>query len=329
MKATSKRSHRYLFAAVLGAFLVFVSPAFSANLTPLKDVRRIVFLGDSITQAGDYIADIDCWLLSQGVKVELLNFGLGSESATELTETENAAHKNSAGFPRPWIGERLDRILAATKPDLVFVCYGMNDAGALPMNDSALQRYAAALTHLRTTALASGAKNVVLLTPTVRETSADAWAANTHDQKLGRYAEWLLSKKSEGWSVVDVHGPMRQALDARRVQNPDFKFAKDNVHPGREGHWVIASCVLRQYFGADIDGLENAEQLFPAKGPEIRKLAAERLRTLFAAWMTQIGHTRPGVPGGPGVPPGPSVQQAEAKAAAIGEQIQHLLSASR
>src|SRR5580700_3200382 len=36
----------------------------------LRGVHRIVFLGDSITQAGDYIVDCQCWLLAHGFEVE-------------------------------------------------------------------------------------------------------------------------------------------------------------------------------------------------------------------------------------------------------------------
>ena len=31
----------------------------------LRGVYRIVFLGDSITMAGDYVTDCECWLLAQ------------------------------------------------------------------------------------------------------------------------------------------------------------------------------------------------------------------------------------------------------------------------
>jgi lysophospholipase L1-like esterase len=303
-------------------FLVCVSSfAEPARLPQLQGVQRIVFLGDSITLAGDYVTDVDCWLVSQGQQVEVLDLGLGSETATDLTEAENAGHKTKFGFPRPFISERIDRLLAATKPDLVFVCYGMNDGGSLPADDSGLKRYAEAVTRLREKILKAGTRQVVLLTPPVRECKAGEWTQNIPDQNLSRYTEWLLAMKTNGWTVVDIHTPMRRALEERRAMNPDFAFTKDNVHPGREGHWVMARCVLEQYFGAKLDGVSRAEDLFPKNGDQLRKLVNERMKTLFAAWMTQIGHQRPGVPGGPGFKPGPSVKQATAKAAEISKRI--------
>jgi lysophospholipase L1-like esterase len=298
--------------------------AVSPELPQLKGVQRVVFLGDSITQAGDYVTDIECWLLAKGQKVEVLNLGLGSETASELTESENEEHLKKFGFGRPFVSERLQRALSATRPDLVFACYGMNDASSLPAYAAGDRRYAESITRLRETILKAGAKQVVLVTPPVHECREGEWARNIKDQSLTRYTDWLLSLKARGWTVVDIHTPMRRALDAQRAKKPDFGFTKDGVHPGREGHWVMASCVLRQYFGANLDGITGAEQLFPANGPQIRKLVQQRQKILFDAWMTKIGHTRPGVPGGPDVPRGLSLQEAASKVSSVTKAIGQL-----
>ena len=297
-------------------------PAKAAGL--LKDVHRIVFLGDSITQGGDYVVDTDCWLLRHGVTAEVLNLGLGSETATDLTAQENDGHAQKHGFGRPFVSERLDRALAATKPDLLFVCYGMNDGGALPSDDSGTQRFGEAMVRLRERALKAGVKRVVICTPPVHDNKKDA-ASDPADQNLARYTAWLLSKRNEGWLVVDIHTPMRAALDQARATQADFVFAKDGVHPGREGHWLMARQILEQAFGANVAGISSAEALFAERGAEIRKLAKERATVLWAAWMTQIGHKRPSVPGGPNSKPGISVSDAQAKASGIADQIQRAL----
>jgi len=308
-----------------GLFHGRVLQAGEQRLPQLQGVHRMVFLGDSITLAGDYVTDVEAWLVARGQRVEVLNLGLGSETATDLTAAENAEHKAKYGFGRPFISERIGRLLAATKPDLVLVCYGMNDGGSLPAGDAGLRRYAEAVTRLRATILQSGSRDAVFLTPPVREAKAGEWAQNLPDQNLTRYTEWLLAMRTNGWTVVDIHTPMRRALEEQRAKHPDFAFTKDNVHPGREGHWVMARCVLEQYFGARLDGVQRAEDLFPSQGEQLRRLVNERMKILFAAWMTRIGHQRPGVPGGPGVKPGPSVEQATAKAAEISKRIAALL----
>ena len=310
---------------MLAVFAAFSAQAVSAEEVPapLRGVHRIVFLGDSITQAGDYVVDFDCWLASRGIGIEVINLGLGSETASDLTEAENAGHKKSFGFGRPSVSERLDRALAAAKPDLLFACYGMNDGGALSADDQGTARFAAAMARLRDAALKAGVGRVVLCTPPVQDAKGNA-AQKTHDENLARYSDWLLSKKAEGWDVVDIHGPMRRALDGGRAKDPGFAFAGDGVHPGREGHWLMASCILTQFLGANLEGVSSAEQLFPAHGKEMRELARKRMAVLFDAWMGAIGHTRPGVTGGPGAAAGPTLREAEARAAEIGKQMETL-----
>ena len=283
----------------------------------LKDVRRIVFLGDSITQKGDYVADVECWLLGHGVEVEVLNLGLGSETATDLTPEENEGHLKKYGFGRPFVSERLGRVLSETKPDLLFVCYGMNDGVPTP-------RYTEAVTRLREEALKSGVKRVVICTPPVHDNMKDA-ASDLADKNLASYSEWLLGKRNDGWLVVDIHTPMRATLDAARASNPNFIFAEDGVHPSREGHWLMAHEILRQAFGEKVLDLYCSEQLFPFLGAEIRDLVRQRQALLFNAWMAKIGHTRPNVAGGPQAPAGPSLAEADAKAKPITEQISRKL----
>ena len=286
----------------------------------LRGVQRIVFLGDSITQQGDYVVDFDCWLLSRGINIEVLNLGLASETASDLTEEENAGHKKAHGFGRPSLSERMDRVISATKPDVIIACFGMNDGGDLPADETGTKRYAAAMTKLRDAALKAGVRRVVLCTPPPHDAKGNA-SQKAHDENLTRYSKWLLSKRSAGWDVVDIHGPMRRALDAGRAKDPSFALANDGVHPGREGHWMMASAIVTQFVGADLDGIASAEHLFKADGKEIRDLVRSRMTKLFSAWMRQTGHTRPGVPGGPGTKPGLSVEAANVEAAQLTKQI--------
>lgn len=292
----------------------------------LEGVKRIVFLGDSITQAGDYVTDFECWLAAKGLQTEVINLGLGSETASDLTAEENDGHLKRHRFGRPFVSERLDRALAATKPDLLFVCYGMNDGGSLPSDDAGTKRFADAITHLRDAALKSGVKRVVLCTPPAQDNKGNP-NLKFHDENLTRYSEWLLSKRAAGWDVVDFHGPMRKALDEGRAKNPAFALSGDGVHPGREGHWIMASELLTQFLGAKLDGVASAEALFPAHGAEIRNLVKQRMTVLFSAWMSKIGHKRPGVAGAPGAKPGPTVEQATENAAAITRQIEAQIAA--
>ena len=61
---TSSKKFLFLCLAVMEG----IAMSSMAKSTPasLVGVQRIVFLGDSITQAGGYVADVECWLLAQG-----------------------------------------------------------------------------------------------------------------------------------------------------------------------------------------------------------------------------------------------------------------------
>ena len=316
---------RASFVCLLLSLVMTAFTARAAEAPPvLKDVRRIVVLGDSITQAGHYVTDLDCWFVSQRIPVEVISLGLGSETASDLTPEENDGHLKRHGFGRPFISERLERVLETTKPDLVIACYGMNDGSSLPPDESGTQRFGDACTALRDAVLKSGAKHVVLCSPPVHD-SKKPGVIGTPDENLGRYTQWLLAKRNEGWDIVDIHTPMRAALEAGRAKDPAFFLASDGVHPGREGHWIMAREILTQCFGAKLDGIHKAEDFFAQNGNEIRKLVNARREILFAAYMTKIGHQRPGVPGHPKAKPGPSIEEASAKAADLTRQIEALL----
>src|SRR5690606_12561555 len=65
---------------------------------------------------------------------------------------------------------------------------------------------------------------------------------------LDRYSDWLLEQRKQGWQVIDLHGPMTQAVNERRKQDPSFIFAGDGVHPSDAGHWFIAQQLIA-WFG--------------------------------------------------------------------------------
>ena len=128
-----------------------------------------------------------------------------------------------------------------------------------------------------------------------------------YDAVLATYTEWLLDKRADGWLVIDVHGPMRDALAARRTADPAFTFAADSVHPGDEGHLAIARAVLA---GLGDEQAARAADLPQRLGPFLPEVTA-RLRVLRDAYLNAAGHLRPGVPAGL------SVAEAEAEARAL------------
>jgi lysophospholipase L1-like esterase len=225
--------------------------------SPLPDkVKRVVFLGDSITYAGLYVDYIEAvWRLRfPESPVEFLDLGLPSETVSGLSEPGHAGGK----FPRPDLHERLDRVLAQTKPDLVIACYGMNDGIYYPLSDERLAAYQQGILTLRRKVEATGAK-IIHLTPPVFDSlpildktlpaGLEKYEKpySGYDDVLTRYSEWLLDQRRFGWEVYDVHGPMLQHLEERRKSAPNFIFAKDGVHADATGHWLMAQALLKAW----------------------------------------------------------------------------------
>ena len=281
-------------------------PAVPASL--LLDARRVVALGDSITYDGRWLAHLVAWMERQGTTAEVIDMGLSSETVSGLSEETHAGGK----FPRPDVAERLDRVLRLTRPDVVLACYGMNCGIYQPLDDARFAKFKAGMERLHAAVEKAGAK-IVHLTPPVYggpPGKAGPAGAADYDAVLTAYSEWLVSKRADGWLVIDVHGPMKAALAAQRAADPAFTFAPDAIHPNDAGHWAICRAVLAGLGAGDIAAAAAPDALAQFL-PEVMA----RLTLLRDAYLPAAGHQRPGMA------TGVSVAEAEAQAARITESI--------
>jgi lysophospholipase L1-like esterase/pimeloyl-ACP methyl ester carboxylesterase len=323
---------RLLCVSLLSSSLVPALPAADPPAVPpiLKDVHRILFLGDSITYGGDYIDYVETYLLIRFPtrRWEVLNLGLPSETVSGLSEPGHAG----GAFPRPDLHERLDRVLARTKPDLVVACYGMNDGIYYPFSEDRFHKFQDGLRTLHNKVRAAGAQ-IIYLTPPVFDPvplKGRTLPAGLPEYRqpfegyntvLDRYAEWLLAQRAAGWVVLDIHGPMNRCLAEHRAQDPAYRLAGDGVHPGSAGHWLMAQPLLLEWGApAEFASPADAQAMLAAhpNGKELLKLVQERQRLLKDAWLTETGHQRPGM--NKGLP----LAQAQEKAAQLGRQINAL-----
>ena len=283
----------------------------------LRQSSRIVFLGDSITLGGQYIVGFEAWLLTQNLAdVPLvINAGLPSETVSGLSEEGHAG----GAFPRPDLAERLPRVLAVTKPDIVFACYGINCGIYLPLSDERFERYRAGIRHLKQQVEASGATFVAVTPPCFDDLRGKRELP--YNPVLGRYSDWLLAQREQGWLVVDVHGPMTAELAARRQNAPDFTFQPDAVHPNSEGHWFMACQLIRWFGDAAAADTPSAEEMLKQRqlSTNALKLLQQRMAVLRDAYVSAAGHQRPGVR--PGLP----VSEARQKVRELTGQISRLV----
>ena len=295
--------------------------SYGQSLFP-STVKRVVFLGNSITYAGGYVTAIEVYYRTHypDQPIEFINVGLPSETVSGLSEDGHAGGK----FPRPDLHERLSRVLAQTKPDLVFASYGINDGIYLPFDAGRFQKFQNGIEWLHNEVVKTGA-TIIHLTPPVYD---DLKGGNVgYGAVLDQYSDWLLDRKAaQNWSVIDVHYPMKAFLDAHRKVDSaqritSFALAEDGVHPGPVGHWIMAKAILiglGEKTVASAPDLQTAMASIP-NATQITKLIAERQNMLKDAWLTSTGHKRPGMN------TGLSLDIANAKAAALDAKVKILL----
>ena len=302
-------------------------------LPGLEKYHHVVFIGDSITWLGGYVDDIEAYVLTRDTNstITFLNLGQSSETVSGLSEPGHANGK----YTRPDMHTRLAAVLEKTKPDLVIVDYGMNDGIYQPYDPERAQKFEDGMRWLHETVLKSGAK-IVHVTPSpfdpvgtkypLTDDGAKGYVTpyKNYDDVLGRYAAWLVSQRTNGWDVVDIHTPMDQFLAEHRKSDPKYTFTRDGVHPNNVGHWLMAREIL-VHWGApvEIGKMDNVGEMLAANphGEELLKLIQKQETILRSAWLTETGHLYPGHPVGLPLP------EAEKQAADLESKIRDLLAA--
>ena len=322
---TGSVNHRIGLAILLISALLLPTFGFSAsNTNGLPNPGRIVFLGDSITYSGEYVAYLEAYLLTHFPerRYEIIDVGLPSETVSGLSEPGHAG----GAFPRPNLHERLARVLGKLKPNLVIACYGMNDGIYYPFGNDRFAAFTNGILRLRQKVLASGAQ-IIHLTPPVFDPvplkgktlpgglKEYRQPYEGYDDVLARYSDWLLSQRTNNWQVIDIHGPMKQALEAQRKDNPSFAFAGDGVHANAEGHLIMTQQILRAW--------KLDDSFEPKDHEELIRLMRKRQKLMSDAWLTEAGHLRPGMT------KGLAIAEAMKQEAALNEQIRLCLQKHR
>ena len=302
---------RFIIFVLLGLQIPCTAQSYSLS----NDVKRIVFLGNSITYSGKYISYIDAYftILYPEKHFEFINLGLPSETVSGLSEPNHADGK----FARPDLHERLERLLVKIKPDLVLACYGMNDGIYMPFDEDRFHKYKEGMGWLHDQILKSGA-SLLLITPPV----FDERKGKAYSNVLDIYSDWLIScRYTSNWEVIDIHWPMKKYLEEQRLTDSLFLFADDGIHPNEIGHFIITKQILL-YLGetefANAKDIKNALSNYE-NGDAILNLIEKRQKIVKDAWLTFIGHKRPGME--VGLP----ITEANTQCVEINKQIQALL----
>jgi lysophospholipase L1-like esterase len=201
----------------------------------LKKGERIVFLGDSITQAGvgpkGYVTLVRKALDEKhgGLGVTVIGAGISGNKVPDLQK-------------------RLARDVLKRKPTLVVIYIGINDVWhglANPANGTPKDRFESGLEDVIGRIQAQGAR-VVLCTPSVIGEKPDG--SNTGDARLDEYSQ--ISRRVARKMKVPVCDLRKAFVDYLKKNNKAGKarevLTTDGVHLNEAGNRFVADQVLKE-----------------------------------------------------------------------------------
>lgn len=231
-----------------GLFLMtvgFVNTAYGAKIE-LQSGDRIVFLGDSITQAG---AGPDGY-------VTLVRNKIAAKHADKKVEVIGAG---ISGHKVPDLEARLDRDVISKKPTKVIIYIGINDVWhSLNGRGTSKEDYKEGLGNLIDRIEAAGAQ-AILCTPSVIGEKTDG--SNKLDAMLDEYC--AISRqvaKQKKVALIDLRKRFLTKLQrANKDQNEKGVLTSDGVHLNKLGNQFVARQMLLALRAIDRPG-ENRQK---------------------------------------------------------------------
>jgi len=217
--------------------------------------EKIVFVGDSITAAGQYVMYIEGYLVTRFPQrhFDVLNVGRSSETLSNLSEVDHPGR-------RPCLFARFDADVADFAPTVVVSCYGINDGIYHPFSEARFKSYQDGVNQLIAKVRRDLKARLLLLTPPGYESGnpgqPDVRPEETYgykrpfadyDQVLEKYAAWLMTLKEQGVTVGDLHTLMASHVKARKQDTPGFRMTGDGIHPSSTGHMLMAMAALKAW----------------------------------------------------------------------------------
>jgi lysophospholipase L1-like esterase len=219
-------------ALALGASMaLFATSTQSTAAEPLKQGDRIVFLGDSITQAGagphGYVTLVKNLITEQEPElgVEVIGAGISGNKAPDLEK-------------------RLDADVLAKNPTVVVIYIGINDVWhSLSNRGTPKDVYAAGLLRMIDKIQAAGAR-VILCTPSVIGEKTDG--SNKLDEMLDEYSQISRDTAKEAKvQLLDLHQAFQSYLKRHNAETAEKGvLTSDGVHLNAAGNRFVAGQML-------------------------------------------------------------------------------------
>ena len=218
-------------------FVVAIVASFAARAADgkLEQGDYVAVIGDSITEQRLYSKFIEDYLLmcKPALDLRATQFGWGGETA-------------------PGFLARMANDSLRFHPTVATTCFGMNDGGYSPMDAAKGKRYRDAQKAIVEQLKKAGVRLIVVGSPGCVD--ADTFAGH-NPQKAAMYNKTLAALRdivrevaeAEGVVFADVFDPMVEAMTkAKAKYGHGYHLAgPDGVHPGGNGHLVMAYAFLK------------------------------------------------------------------------------------
>lgn len=214
------------------------------KLEPFKAGDRVVFAGNSITEAGLYGSYIWLYYMTHFPerRLEVINGGIGGDVAGQIYD-------------------RLDGDILPKKPTVLAVTFGMNDSKYFEYLDKnkpvdeekrkaiikeSYDSYAKIEARLKKL---PGIKTILMASSPYDETAklpGNVFLGKAKTMQ-GIIDFQLASAKRNNWGYVDFFHPMTEINLREQQKNPAYtNTGPDRIHPGSAGHFIMAYLFLKE-----------------------------------------------------------------------------------
>lgn len=231
---------------ILSTFMLaaIVSSSYSQKQPrPFQKGDRIVFAGNSITEAGFYLSYI--WLYYMvhypNSRIEVINGGVGGDVAEQIYR-------------------RLDGDLLPNKPSKLIVSFGMNDSKYFEYTDKEHPMTEEKRAAIVETSYKSFEKiedklkqhpeiSPIIMASSPYEETVQQKGDNFKGKAITMSRIVDFQKKAaakQNWAFVDLFHPMTAINEKQQKKDPSYtSTGPDRIHPGSAGHFIMAYIFLK------------------------------------------------------------------------------------
>ncbi|MFC6100488.1 SGNH/GDSL hydrolase family protein [Olivibacter domesticus] len=221
--------------------LIICRISYAQSVQPFKKGDRVVFAGNSITEAGLYENYIWLYYITHfpEARLQVFNGGIGGDVAGQIYD-------------------RLQKDLLAKDPSVLVLTFGMNDSKYFEYRDTTKTiqvtkqavdtSYASFLKIEEVLRNRSAIRKIMMSSSPYDETMRNKdnyFKGKSHTLDLITAFQKDAAVRNN-WEYIDLLHPMLAITHREQMKKPDFTITgPDRIHPGSAGHFVMAYLFLK------------------------------------------------------------------------------------